>query len=262
MSGKKAVITGASYGIGAEFARIFAREGYDLVLTARSADKLEDLAAELEQKNGIRVTCLACDLTEPGTAEKIHAAAPDADVLVNNAGCGLHGRFAEMDRSALLGMVNLNILALTDLTHLYLQNMLARGSGKILNLASTAAFQPGPYMAAYYASKAYVLHLSEALSRELKGTGITVTALCPGPTHSEFQKRAGMADMKLFTATSMAARPVAELGYRAMQAGRTLVIAGWFNGFLAFMTRLSPRILLTWIMERLQGGRFAGRKQA
>lgn len=262
MTAKKAVITGASYGIGAEFARIFAREGYDLVLTARSEDRLRTLAVELEQAHGIKVICLGCDLSEPGAALKIHAAAPEADVLVNNAGCGLHGRFAEMEREAVLAMLNLNMLALTDLTHLYLQNMLARGSGKILNIASTAAFQPGPYMAAYYASKAYVLHLSEALSRELKGSGVTVTALCPGPTHSEFQERAGMGSMKLFTAASMAARPVAELGYRAMQAGRTMVISGWFNAFLAFTTRLSPRILLTWIMERLQGGRFASDKQA
>lgn len=257
-----ALITGASYGIGYELAKVFAREGHNLVLVARSKERLEKVAKELTEKYTVHVSLICADLTEENAPLEIYRQVKETgcepvDILVNNAGCGQHGHFVKMKREDVLGMIKLNMVALTDLTHLFLQDMASRGCGKILNIASTAAFQPGPYMAAYYASKAYVLHLSEALNRELRTSGITVTALCPGPTKSEFQERAGMGHMKIFSMASMDAAPVAELGYKAMQKGKPCVIAGWINILLAWSTRLAPRRLLTIIMDKLQGGRFA-----
>src|ERR1700676_3705705 len=188
-----ALITGASFGIGMEFARIFAREGYNLVLVARSGDKLRLLASEVEKSHGARSLILATDLTEPGAAayvlEQTTRADIQVDVLVNNAGFGQYGLFAENDLEECLSQMQLNVTTLTHLTRLYLPAMIERAevgttterkSGGILNVASTAAFQPGPLMAVYFATKAYVLHFSEALANELNGSGVTVTALCPG----------------------------------------------------------------------------------
>ncbi|MEA2565364.1 MAG: uncharacterized protein QOD49_541, partial [Actinomycetota bacterium] len=185
-----ALVTGASGGIGEELARILARHGYDLVLVARSADKLAALAERLELDHGIQVRAIAKDLARPDAAAEIHewlaAEGLTVDVLVNNAGMGLLGKFAEIGIEGDVEMLRLNVEAPTLLTRLLLPSMLERGSGRILNLASTAGFQPGPLMAVYYATKAYVLSFSEALANEVAGTGVTVTALCPGPTETGF----------------------------------------------------------------------------
>src|SRR5271154_4231612 len=209
---KTALVTGASFGIGTEFARIFARESYNLVLVARTADKLRQLASELEKAHGTRSLILATDLTDPGASayvlDQTTRSDIQIDVLVNNAGFGQYGKFAENDLEECLRQIQLNITTLTHLTRLYLPAMIERKTGKILNVASTAAFQPGPLMAVYYATKAYVLHFSEALANELNGTGVTVTCLCPGATVTEFHKRAKATGMGLLALGSMDARPV------------------------------------------------------
>ena len=253
---KTALITGASFGIGMEFARIFAREGYNLVLVARSADKLRQLASELEKAHRTRSLILATDLTEPGAAayvlDQTTRADIQVDVLVNNAGFGQYGLFAENDLEECLRQIQLNVTTLTHLTHLYLPAMIEGKTGRILNVASTAAFQPGPLMAVYFATKAYVLHFSEALANELRGTGITVTCLCPGATATEFHKRAKATGMNLLKFGAMDARTVAEDGYRALIAGKPLVISGFKNWLLAQSVRFSPRGLVTAITRKIQ----------
>lgn len=256
-----ALITGASFGIGIEFARIFAREGYDLVLVARSGDKLRLLASELEKAHGTRSLILATDLTEQGAAayvlDQTTRADIEVDVLVNNAGFGQYGFFVENDLEECLRQIQLNVTTLTHLTRLYLPSMIERAKdgraiGRVLNVASTAAFQPGPLMAVYFATKAYVLHFSEALANELSGTGVTVTCLCPGATATEFHKRANACGMKLLKFGSMDARTVAEDGYRAMMAGKPVVISGLKNWMLAQSVRFSPRRLVTAIARKTQ----------
>ena len=241
---KTALITGASFGIGMEFARIFAREGYNLVLVARSGDKLRQIASEVEKSYGTRSLILATDLTEPGASayvlDQTTRAGIQVDVLVNNAGFGQYGFFAENDLEECLRQIQLNVTTLTHLTRLYLPGMIERKSGRILNVASTAAFQPGPLMAVYFATKAYVLHLSEALANELNGTGVSVTCLCPGATATEFHKRANATGQRLLKFGSMDARTVAEDGYRALMAGKPVVISGFKNWLLAQSIRFSP----------------------
>jgi short-subunit dehydrogenase len=253
---KTALITGASFGIGMEFARIFAREGYNLVLVARSADRLRQLASELEKCHGTRSLILATDLTEPGAPgyvlDQTTRAGIPVDVLVNNAGFGQYGMFAENDLEDCLRQIQLNMTTLTHLTRLYLPAMIERRSGGILNVASTAAFQPGPLMAVYFASKAYVLHFSEALANELGGMGVTVTCLCPGATATEFHKRAKATSMRLLKFGSMDAHTVAEDGYRALMAGKPVVISGFKNWLLAQSVRFSPRRLVTAIARKTQ----------
>jgi uncharacterized protein len=263
---KTALITGASFGIGLEFARIFAREGYSLVLVARSADRLRQLASELEKNHGTRSLILATDLTEPGASayvlDQTTRAGIEVDVLVNNAGFGQYGMFAENDLEECLRQIQLNVTTLTHLTRLYLPGMIDRArvaraktgrrSGRILNVASTAAFQPGPLMAVYFATKAYVLHFSEALANELKGIGVSVTCLCPGATATEFHKRANATGQRLLKFGSMDARTVAEDGYRAMMAGKPVVISGFKNWLLAQSIRFSPRSLVTAIARKIQ----------
>jgi uncharacterized protein len=258
---KTALITGASFGIGLELARIFAREGYDLVLVARSADKLRQLASELEKAHGSHSLILAIDLTDPGAPAYVLDQTTRADiridVLVNNAGFGQYGPFAENDLEECLRQIQLNVTTLTHLMRLYLPAMIERAktenkSGRILNVASTAAFQPGPLMAVYFATKAYVLHLSEALANELSGTGVTVTCLCPGATATEFHKRANAMGMKLLKFGSMNARTVAEDGYRALMAEKPVVISGFKNWLLAQSVRFSPRGLVTAIARKTQ----------
>src|ERR1035438_6370814 len=221
---KTALITGASSGIGLELARIFAREGYNLVLVARNGDRLRQLASELEKADGARSLILATDLTDPGAAayvlDQTTRAAVQLDVLVNNAGFGQYGLFAENDLEECLQQIQLNVTTLTHLTRLYLPGMIERKSGRLLNVASTAAFQPGPLMAVYFATKAYVLHFSEALGNELDGSGVTVTCLCPGATITEFHKRAKATGQRLLKLGAMDARTVAEDGYRALIAGK------------------------------------------
>lgn len=253
---KTALITGASFGIGLELARIFARENHNLVLVARSADKLRQLASELEKAHGTRSLILAVDLTEPGASAYVldHTTRADVvvDVLVNNAGFGQYGLFAESDLEECLRQIQLNVTTLTHLTRLYLPGMIERKRGGILNVASTAAFQAGPLMAVYFATKAYVLHFSEALANELNGTGLTVTCLCPGATTTEFHKRAHASEMRMLRMGSMDARTVAEDGYRALMAGKPVVISGFKNWLVAQSVRFAPRRLVTAIARKTQ----------
>ena len=252
-----ALVTGASGGIGRELARILAREGFAVVLVARSADKLADLARELRERHGTRIDVIQADLAEPdgpaALAARVRSEQLTIDVLVNNAGVGLNGRFAETDMARELAMIQLNVTSLTELTKRFLPGMLERRRGRILNVASTAAFQAGPMMAVYYATKAYVLSFSEAIANELSGSGVTVTALCPGPTQSGFQNTAGMGEANLFKGPTVAdSVSVAEAGYRAMMKGERVHIAGLINRIGAFGTRLVPRGVAASIARALQ----------
>jgi len=248
-----ALITGASSGIGLDLARLFAKDGCDVVLVARSEGKLRELAAELERGGGVTAHVIALDLARPDAAEALVQRLPgDVDILVNNAGFGVAGPFVETDLAKELEMIQVNIVALTELTKLLLPGMIARRRGRILNVASTAAFQPGPLMAVYYASKAYVLSLSEALANETEGTGVRVSALCPGPTETGFVAAAGMVESKLFDANVMDARSVAVEGYRGMLSGKTIVIPGFRNRLLASGYRFAPRGLITKVVRGIQ----------
>ncbi len=248
----KTLITGASSGIGLELARIFARERSGLVLVARGQQKLEELAAEL-RNSGVQVQVIAKDLAGAGAAEEIQREAGPIDILVNNAGFGSFGEFANTPLTEDLNLMRVNMEALVGLTKLFLPGMIQARSGRILNVASTAAFQPGPLMALYYASKAFVLSFSEAIANELHGTGVTVTVLCPGPTVTDFQRRANMAESGLFKRMgAMDARSVAEAGYRGLMAGRTIVIPGMKNRMLAESVRFAPRKMVTAISRKMQ----------
>ena len=252
-----ALVTGASSGIGLELAGLLARDRYDLVLVARSRERLETVARGLAEEFGIRARALAADLANPAApaviAAELSASSTPVDVLVNDAGFGAHGFFAALPLEEQLAMIRVNVIALTHLTGLFLPPMLARRSGRILNVASTAAFQPGPLMAVYYATKAYVLSFSEALASETAGSGVTVTALCPGPVPTEFQKRAGTEKTTLVSGPlSVPARAVAEAGYRGMLRGRPLVVPGAGNRILVQALRVSPRRLVTKISRKLQ----------
>ena len=240
-----AVITGASTGIGRELANLAARDGYDLILIARSEPVLQAVAADLRQKWKRNVTVIAKDLARPEAAREIFDAVSDArlevEVLVNNAGFGLLGKFWELDAREQIDMVQLNVTALTHLTRLFLPQLIARRRGMIMNVASTAAFQPGPLMSVYYATKAYVVSFSEAVHNEARDFGVTVTCLCPGATKTEFDKRAGNSNSKLFKSGDvMSARQVAEIGWNAMKRGKPLAIAGAKNALMVFMTRFAP----------------------
>jgi short-subunit dehydrogenase len=245
-----ALITGASVGIGYELAKVFAKNGHNLVLSARNQEQLEKVAAECRSLGGVEAGVLPKDLAAPSAPQEIFdalkASGTVIDVLVNNAGFGTHGDFAGIDLAADLNLLQVNIVALTALTKLFLREMLSRRSGKILNVASVASFQPGPLMATYYASKAYVLHFSEAVATEVAGRGVTVTALCPGPTESEFGKRAGIQGERPFRVRSMPAGPVAQAGYDGLMRGKRIVIPGLANKVLARMNRLFPRRLIAW----------------
>ena len=251
-----ALITGASEGIGQELAKCFARRKHPLVLVARGEEKLKRLAAEISSVHGVRVSCIARDLSDPDGAPELHGKVEELGLeigfLVNNAGAGTYGLFAETDLGRELRMMQLNMASVTALTKLFLPGMLKRRRGGILNVASTAAFQPGPLMAVYYASKAYVLSFSEALANELKGTGVSVSVLCPGPTRSGFQGSAGMESSKLFRRGVMDASDVAEIAYRGLMKGKTTIIPGFRNKILAFSVRLGPRALLPAIVRLMQ----------
>ena len=252
-----ALITGASSGIGLELARLFAAGGYDLVLVARSADKLEELAGEL-RKHGGAVRVLAKDLAKPESPEEVfqelEAAGIAVDVLVNNAGFATYGPFVEIDLGRELEELQLNVVTLTHLTKKLLPGMLARRRGGVLNVASTAGFQPGPLMAVYYATKAYVISFSEALAEELSGTGVAVSVLCPGPTATGFQRRAGMEASKLFSGMLQVAdaAAVARAGYEGLRAGKRIVIPGLINKVGVQSIRISPRALATRMVKRMQ----------
>lgn len=244
------LVTGASAGIGLELARLFAADGSDLVLVARRQERLAQLARELGERHGVAVEVIAADLADaaaPGQiADALQARGLAVDVLVNNAGFGAGGTFVRIERQRLLDMIQVNIAALTDLTHRLLPDMIERGRGGVLNVGSTAAFQPGPNMAVYFATKAYVLSLSEALADELRGSGVTVSCLAPGATRTEFADVAGLDGARLFR-MAMSAEAVARAGYRGFRRGRLLVVPGVHNWLGAFAVRLMPR----WVPRRI-----------
>jgi short-subunit dehydrogenase len=251
------LLTGASGGIGYELAKLFARDHHNLVLVARSADKLAQVANEL-QVYGVTIKTIAVDLATPLAPRFLFDQLQDTpiDILINNAGFGAHGEFARMSEQEILGQIHLNITALTELTRLFLPAMVQRRSGRIMNVASTAAFQPGPLMAVYYATKAYVLSFSEAIANELRGSGVAVTCFCPGATHTGFARRAGTENSRLFKQVgAMSAEKVAHDGYRALMAGRTVAISGAHNRVVAQSVRFAPRKMVTalsrWVVEKV-----------
>jgi len=251
----RALITGASGGIGLELARVFAENGHDLVLVARSAPKLEALANELAGRHGVRARALTGDLRQPEAPAAIEAAltGETIDVLVNNAGFGLLGPFSTTDLAAERDMIQVNVSALVELTKRFLPGMVERRRGRILNVASTAAFQPGPLMSVYYASKAFVLHFTEALACELAGTGVTVTALCPGPTATGFQAAARMGRVRLLRGPLvMDAATVARIGYDGLMKGKRVVVPGLLNALLVQGVRFTPRRVAAAVVRRLQ----------
>jgi short-subunit dehydrogenase len=251
-----ALVTGASGGIGLELARLFAADGHDLVLVARSRDKLSRLADELKGRHGVAARVIAADLARVEAPQEIfdelRQEGVKVDALVNNAGFGSYGLFAETDLKSELDLLQVNVVALTHLTKLFLPAMIERRRGHVCNVASTAAFQPGPLMAVYYASKAYVLSFSEALANECEGTGVRVSALCPGPTETGFVAAARMSDSKLFDRGAMTAREVAEAGYRGLLAGKTIVIPGLRNSLVARFVGMMPRSVVTKVVRGIQ----------
>jgi uncharacterized protein len=247
----KAIVTGASGGLGLEFAKLLAGDGHDLVLVARSADKLETLADQVRSQHHVNVEVIAQDLGVPDAAARIVERVPSCDILVNNAGFASNGPFDTIPPARVREELLLDVVTLTELTRSYLPGMRERGSGRILNVASTAGFLPGPFMAVYYASKAYVLSFSQALAEELRGSGVTVTALAPGATATGFADRADVAKTLLFRLPTAEAVTVATAGYRGMMAGKDLVIPGFPNQVLAFVIRFTPRRLLLWISRKL-----------
>lgn len=256
MAGETVLITGASSGIGLELAKLFAAHGSQLVLIARTQEKLAALADELRRQHRVDVRVLAKDLSDPAAPEQIvaelQAAGVQVDVLVNNAGFGAKGSFASLDARLQLDMIQVNVRAPTQLARLLLPGMLERRRGGILNVASTAAFQPGPNLAVYYATKAYLLAFSEAVAEEVRNRNVTVCCLAPGPTETNFAATAGMEKTLLFRMGVPGARQVAETGYRAFRRGRTLIVPGWRNRFGTLAVRLLPRIVIRKITAYLQ----------
>ncbi len=245
-----AVITGASSGLGVEFARLLAADGYDVALVARSRERLEALAAELSAAHGIVARPIAADLSIAAGVDAVLAAVPACDVLINNAGFGSHGAFATISPERLASEIGVDVLALTLLTRRYLPGMLERKRGRVLNVASTAGFVPGPLMAVYYASKAYVISFSEALWDETRGTGVSVSVLCPGATATEFGARAGMKRTLLMRLPLANAADVARAGYRAMLRGKRMEVPGIMNKLVAISPRFGPKRLVLWLSRK------------
>jgi hypothetical protein len=259
MSGKTALVTGASAGLGRELARLAAADKIDLVLVARRRDRLDELARELSAAHGVAVAVIAADLADPAAPravfERVQAEGLVVDYLVNNAGFGSIGPFAQAALARQLEMIAVNVRALVELTHHFLPGMLARKQGRILNLASVAGFVPGPYMATYYASKAFVLSFTEALATELRGTGVTATASCPGPTKTEFAEVARNGETKLFRRNVADAAAVAKHAYRAMLAGTVVAVPGVMNKVIVQSIRVAPRASLRRAALALNGPR-------
>lgn len=253
---RTALVTGASGGIGRELATLLARDGHDVVLVARSEERLVDLGNRLQNDYGVTATVVVKDLADPDSPAAIESALDErgieVDVLVNNAGFATYGRFLDTDLDTELDELQVNVTAVTELTKRFLPGMVDRGEGRVLNVASTAAFQPGPLMAVYYASKSYVLSFSEALAAELDDTGVTVTALCPGPTDTGFQSRADMGRSKLVQGDLQDPAEVARAGYRGMQAGDAVVVPGLRNKLLTVAVRLLPRSVVRKTVKRAQ----------
>jgi short-subunit dehydrogenase len=253
------LITGASSGIGRELARCFARTGATCVLLARREAVLHDLADTLTTDYGAETHVLPADLSVPGAADTVNEQLQErgltVDVLVNNAGVGARGAFADLSAERQVDMIQVNVTALTHLTRRLLPGMQERGHGGVLNVASTAGFQPGPYMSVYYATKAFVLSFSDGLAEEMAGTGVTITCLAPGPTRTAFADRADMDDARLMDlGAPMTPAAVARAGYDAFRAGRALEIPGWPNKVGAFLTRVTPRALARKVTAWLNGG--------
>ena len=248
---KLALVTGASGGIGLEFARLLAGDGYNLALVARSGDKLAAIARELEDRHRVRVMTIAADLGELDAAERIFAQVPRCDVLINNAGFANTGPFEDIPEAQTRSEILLDVLTLTELTRKYAPGMLERRAGHVLNVASTAAFAPGPFGAVYYAAKAYVLSFSQAIAEEFSGRGVTVTCLCPGPTETGFVARANIGKSLLFRLPRADAASVARAGYRAMMRGKTVVVPGLLNNLVALSPRIAPPAMIIKISRRL-----------
>jgi short-subunit dehydrogenase len=255
MSVETVLVTGASSGIGLELARCFAADGCRLALVARKGDALEALATELRKAHKIQAQVFTADLAHPEAPIRLLAHLQSAglkvDVLVNNAGFGAQGRFVELPLERQLEMLQVNITSLTYLTGLLLPGMVERRRGGVLNVASTAAFQPGPGMAVYYATKAYVLSFTEALAEELAGTGVTVTASCPGPTTTNFGTAAGMKTLGLVKRISMSAESVARISHQAFRCGKVVAVTGFRNQVSAFLPRIFPRVMVRKVTKRL-----------
>lgn len=250
------LITGASGGIGFELAKLLAKDKFNLILVARSEAKLNEIKLSLEKEFGIEVKIFVFDLSVPDSAEKLYSTFLkenlQIDILINNAGFGDFGAFAECDWSKQEMMINLNVLALAKLTRLFLPAMIKEGNGRILNVASVAAFMPGSLMSVYYASKSFVLSFSYAIANELKGSGVTVTVLCPGPTRTGFVDAASLDDSKLFKILKPASSAnVAKFGYKCMMNGRLLAIPGFLNRIMVTSVRFSPRKMVTAITGKL-----------
>ena len=250
---KFAIITGASNGIGKSFTETFAQDGINLVLVARSLDKLQSIKKDLEKKYGIEVVVIEKDLSQPTAAQEVYAFTQAKKIkieyLVNNAWFGDYGAFADSDNEKNIQMLQLNIITLTSLTRYYLEDMKKHNVGKILNVGSTAGFQPGPYMAIYFASKAYVQNFSLALANELENTKITVTTLCPWPTQSNFEKHAKAEGSLLFAGKLPSSDSVARLGYQNMMNGKKLVVHGRMNALKAYSIRLLPMYIVLKMMN-------------
>lgn len=256
-TGKTVLITGATQGIGYELAKLFAKDFYNLVLVARNENKLKEIKADLSKNYKIEILTISKDLSKPTAALEIFNETVEKqiviDFLVNNAGIGDFARFHEQDFLKITEILQINIVSLTQLTRLFISKMLIKKGGKILNVSSMAAFQPGPYMAVYYASKAYVQSFSEAITSELKGTGITVTTLCPGPTKSGFQHSVGSENSNLVKYNLLStAEEVAKEGYKALHAGREIEIPGLLFTTLFNISKLIPRKTKTRIIKKLQ----------
>ena len=250
-----ALITGASAGIGRELARCFAADGHDLVLVARRQERLDELASELRSRFRVQAHAIACDLTQvqaiDGLLRRLQELGLEIEFLVNNAGAGVSGAFAELELNRQLEFLELNVTAVLRLTRALLPAMLARRHGRILNVGSTAGFQPGPFLASYYASKAYLNSFSEALHFELRDTGVSVTLSCPGPTLTEFAELAGIEQSRLFQLSAARADRVARQAYAAMLRGRALVIHGALNWLGVQLLRISPRAAVRWVTAAL-----------
>jgi uncharacterized protein len=253
-----ALVTGASAGLGREFARLFAADGHDVVLVARRRDRLEELSRELGSAHAVQAHVLDADLAAAASprrvCDELAARGLTIDFLVNNAGFGASGSFAAADIDRELGMVHVNVTALVELTQRILPGMLARRRGRILNIGSTAGFQPGPFMATYYASKAFVNSFSEALAYELEGSGVTATLSCPGATATEFAGHAGNAESLLFRMGAADSAGVAREAYQAMMSGQRLVIHGITNKIGVQALRVSPRAAVLGLTARLNRG--------
>ncbi len=252
-----ALITGASKGIGYELTQLIATDNYNLVLVARSGNKLKEIKSSLEKRYDITVHTIIKDLTQATSSKEIYEELQERDinidVLVNNAGIGDFGAFMNSSWDRNEKMIQLNVSTLVHLTHLFLPGMVKRGKGKILNVASTAAFQPGPLMAVYYATKSFVLSFSEGIAEELRNTGVTVTTLCPGPTSTKFVETADMEDSQLFDNMAvMEPEQVAKSGWNGLKKGKTIVIPGWINKMLVQSIRFTPRAIIRRLVKRLQ----------